>query len=925
MNSKKESQLTVDAAYSMAIDHFNSARYTEADKLCTAILQSIPNHIDAINLLGVIAQKVNRHDLAVEQFQRAINIDNSRAMLYYNLGTSLYPLGRLEESIQVLKIALEKDPGNVQISGYLHGITNNSVLNEKIDNPQYTAQEALQKGISSHQSGQLDEAIFWYQKSLEIKPGNVIALSNVGFALQTKGKLDEAALCYQKAIAIKPDYTDAHYNLGNTFQKQGKLEEAVTSYQTAIATKPGYAEAHSNLGNVLKEQGRLEEAVAGLQKAIAIKPDYVEAYYNLGNALQEQGKLDEAVTSYQKAISIKPDYAEAHANLGNALQEQGKLDEAVASLQKAIATKPGFAEAYSNLGTTLIKQGKLDEAVAGLQKAIAINPGYVEAYYNLGNALQEQGKLDEAVANLQKAIAINPGFSEAHYNLGIVLQDQGKMEKAVTSYQKAITFKPDHADAHYNLGNTLQDQGKMEEAVTSYRKAIATKPGYAEAHYNLGIAFQNQGKLEEAVASYQKAIAFKPDHADAYTNLLFAISYYALYSPDETLKYHQQWDELYGKTGLKSAFEHAIENKPNKILKIGYVSPDFKRHPVSNFMREILQNHNGSDVKIYCYAGVIGPDTTTAELQLLPDVWRDTIDLNDLQFAQQIYDDGIDILIDLAGHTRGNHLQVFTYKPAPIQVTYLGYCTTTGLQSMDYWMTDPILTPDSTSEKSVETIIRLPQCWVCYQPSEKPPVMLSDRSDNGEVVFGSFNHLSKITELVAILWSRILSEVPGSKLLLKTRLLVHSCEQDRILLLFKQYGIHKDRLILKSYSNSYMGEYGLVDIALDPFPRTGGATTADALWMGVPVITLAGQRMIERQGASLLTGVGKTEWIATSHDEYVAKAVKLAGKGVRNSEQRQSLHNTVANSPLCDYKGFVTNLETAYRQMWYARLKLNSK
>jgi protein O-GlcNAc transferase len=279
----------------------------------------------------------------------------------------------------------------------------------------------------------------------------------------------------------------------------------------------------------------------------------------------------------------------------------------------------------------------------------------------------------------------------------------------------------------------------------------------------------------------------------------------------------------------------------------------------------------------------------------------------------------------LAGHTKGNRLKVFTYKPAPIQVTYLGYVTTTGLQSMDYWLTDSVLTPEDTQEKTVETIVRLPNCWVCYQPSQKTPILLSDRSSSNEIIFGSFNHLSKITESVAMLWSRILLEVPLSKLLLKAKNLVSSCEQIRISMLFRKYGIQKDRLILKPASTSYMEEYGSVDIALDPFPRTGGATSADALWMGVPVITLSRQRMIERQGASLLTVIGKSEWIATTESEYFKKAVKLAEKGVRNTERRLSLHNSVVNSHLCDGVGFVADLEAAYQQMWHSKLTKDKK
>ncbi|MBF0359085.1 MAG: tetratricopeptide repeat protein [Magnetococcales bacterium] len=834
-------KIGVDAVYKQALGHFNAERYREADQLCTAIIQAAPNHIDAINLLGAVAQKVNRHDLAVELFNRAINIDSSRAVLYLNLATSLYPLGRKDETIKALKSALRIEPENSQITGYLNWVLHT----------EGGSVEALQQAVNLHQSGRIEEAIICYQKTLQIDPKNVLALSNMGFALQTTGKLNAAVTALKKAIAIKPDYADAYSNLGNVLQEQGEFDEAVDSYQKAIILKPDYADAYSNLGTLLKKLGELDKAVYNYQKAIDINPDSPGAHYNLGRTLHEQGELDKAVSSYQKAISIKP--------------------------------------------------------------------GFLEAVLNLGNILKELGKLDEAAFSYQKAILIKPDHAMAHSNLGVVLQEQGKVDKAVLSYKKAILYKPDYAEAYSNLGVVLQETGKLEEAVKSCQKAIAIKPDFAIAYNNLGNALRDQCKLDEAVASYQKAIEIKADYTDAFSNFLFIISYYTLYSFEETLKHHQSWDKVHGKVGLENSFSHLGSLNPDKKLKVGYISPDFKHHPVSDFMRGIIQNHNHNSFQIYCYSNVSSPDKITGEFKKLADVWRDVLGLNDQELAQQIYADGIDILIDLSGHTKKNRLKVFTYKPAPVQTTYLGYCTTTGLQAMDYWLTDPILTPDNSPEKSTETVVRLPTCWVCYKPMEPPPIAMIDRGSNMGVVYGSFNHLSKITPTVARVWSRILSALPTAKLLLKTKQLVNIQEQERIFYIFAKNGIKKERLILQKDSPDYLKEYGVVDIALDPFPRTGGLTTADALWMGVPVITLAGQRMIERQGASLLSAVGKREWIAESEDEYVLKALELAEGGILDSKQRLSLHNRVVSSPLCDYKNFVNGLERAYRQMWHLK------
>ncbi|MBF0358928.1 MAG: tetratricopeptide repeat protein [Magnetococcales bacterium] len=410
------SQLSLDAAYAKAIKHFNAKRYTEADQLCTAIIQAAPDHIDTINLLGVIAQKINRHDLAQKQFQRAIDIDSSRGLLYYNLGTSLYQLGQKAAAISALHTALEKEPGNRQITDYL-----NTIIDAGADNQECSSEEALQRAISFHHAGRVGEAIEWYNKVLETEPENSIVHANIGAALQNLGRLDEAVASYQKAISINPDS----------------------------------AESYSNLGVILKRDGKLDEAVSSCQKAISINPDYVEAHTNLGNVLQLQEKLDGAVASYQKALSIDPGFAKAYANLGNTLHKQEKLEEAVANLQKAISLNPNYADAYSNLGNTLKAQGELEEAAVSYQKALSINPKFAEAHCNLGNVLQEQRKLEQAVASYQKAIALNPDLADAHYNLGITLNEQGKPDEALNCYQKALEIKPGFRAAQSNYKSLL--------------------------------------------------------------------------------------------------------------------------------------------------------------------------------------------------------------------------------------------------------------------------------------------------------------------------------------------------------------------------------------------------------------------------------------------------------------------------------------
>ncbi|MBF0358324.1 MAG: tetratricopeptide repeat protein [Magnetococcales bacterium] len=507
-------QLTVEAAYSQAVEHFNSGRYSEADQLCTAIIQAIPNHIDGITLLGAIAQKVERNDLAVELFLRAINIDNKRPLLYYNLGTSLFPLGEVERAVQSLKTALEMEPKNSQISDYL-----NAILKATTGSSGERESFALNQAMAMQQSGQLDAAINWYQNALAINPENGVPLSNMGLALHNKGRLDEAVASYQKALAINADNTGTLFNLGNVLKEQGKLDEAVTTYQKVISIKPDDADAYNNLAITLQELSRLDEAVASYQKALKIKPDYLEALCNLGVAFQEQGKLEKAVECYQEALKINPEYAEALYNLGNSLKLQGKLAEAASSYQKATLIQPSFANAYCSLGGIMQEQGKLAEAVECYQKAITINPAFANAYCYLGNTLKTQKELDAAVGCYQNAITINPNYTEACFNLGVTLHELGRLDEAVNCYQKAILLKPDYIDAYCNLGITLHEQGRLNEAIDSFHKAIEINPVLSTPYNNLGVSLKKQGRAEESFLAFRKAVEFYPDFPESLSNL----------------------------------------------------------------------------------------------------------------------------------------------------------------------------------------------------------------------------------------------------------------------------------------------------------------------------------------------------------------------------------------------------------------------
>ena len=740
---------------------------------------------------------------------------------------------------------------------------------------------------------------------------------------RVQGKLDEAIAAYRHAISIKPDYAQAHSNLGNALIELRRLDEAVTACRQAIILKPDFAEARFNLGNALAGQGKLDDAVAAYRQAIRVKPNLAEAHVNLGNALKDQGKLDEAIAAYRQAIVIKPDSAEAHSNLGVALMGKGRHEEAIASYRRAIGIKREYAEAHSNLGNALKDEGKLDEAIAAYGQAIVITPDFAEAHSNLGNALKDKGKPDDAAAAYRQAIRVKPDLAEAHVNLGNVLKDQGKLGDAAAAYRQAIRVKPDLAEAHVNLGYALKEQGKLDEAIAAYRQAIVIKPDIAEAHSNLGNALKGQGKLDDAAAAYRQAIRVKPDLTEAFSNLLFCMNYDDKLTTGHLFAAHREWHERYGQL-ISRPKTYANDRDVGRRLKIGYVSPDFRKHPVAYFVEPLMKGHDRQTAEVFCYAEVKRPDNVTGNLRKLADHWRMTVGLSDDDLTERIQADRIDILVDLAGHTANNRLRVFARKPAPIQVTWLGYPNTTGLKAIDYRLVDAVTDPVGEADAwASETLVRLEGGFLCYGAlKDAPEPTVPPCLKAGTVTFGSFNNLAKLSAATLDVWATLLSRLPQARLLLKGKPFAEAATRTLFVDRLCERGVTADRVELVAWlpdAAAHLALYHRVDIALDPFPYSGTTTTCEALWMGVPVVTLRGDRHAGRVGASLLTQIGLTDLIANSAEEYVEIASALACNPRRLDDLRRSLRPRMAASSLCDGRAFARKMEDAFRAMWRHR------
>jgi len=566
------------------------------------------------------------------------------------------------------------------------------------------------------------------------------------------------------------------------------------------------------------------------------------------------------------------------------------------------------------------KAGRLAEAEQCYRRILQQQPDHSESLCLLGMIGYQAGRIEPALGLFRRAAELNPNHAPYHLNVGNCCQALGRYEEAVTAYRRAIALNPREAIAYCNLGVALRSMGDYAGAVSSYQQALAIQPQNVDTKYNLANCYRLLGDFNLASSLYHETLRLNPGYVKARSNLLYMNSYNVLCTPEEMLSLHREWDRVHGAAGRAAQYGHQRDvAASDRRLRIGYVSPDFRQHSVSYFFEPILAAHDRDQVEVICYAEVIPPgDEVTARLQALADGWVTTVGLGDAALAQRIHDDRIDILIDLAGHTGNNRLGAFTYKPAPVQVTYLGYFTTTGLAAMDYWLTDEVMCPVDTIELSVEENYRLPRCCVCYQPPDDAPAVV-DRPGGQGVVFGSFNDLSKVAPVAIERWAEIMRQVPESRLIMKAWQLADAGACRGLSEQFSRRGIEPGRLTLRAHTinkREHLAMYGEVDIALDSMPRTGGTTTAEALYMGVPVISLAGQRFIERLSASMLQAVGLGELVADSGEDYISLAVRLAGDEARRRSLRAGLREQLLSSPLCDAEDLTRTLELTYRQLW---------
>ncbi len=599
----------------------------------------------------------------------------------------------------------------------------------------------------------------------------------------------------------------------------------------------------------------------------------------------EGGDLYAAMAGLAATASADQKGAEEQNQQGKVFRAEGKLPEALACFQQALHLWPDFGEACANAGVTLVALGKAEEAVEYFHKAIRLKPDDAAVYNNLGTALLLLERLDEAEGYLEQALRLRPDYVKARFGRSIVFMSRRQLDEAIASFRETLRLEPNWGDAHENLASALSLAGRVEEAIASYQQAIRLQPDPARAHCGLLLALQCLPELNAA----------------------------------HLLAEHRLWAKRYT-AGLAEVPRPPVDRDPERRLRIGYVSGDFRNHPIASFLEPILAAHDRQAVEIVCYADVPAPDHTTERLRRHSHTWRPIAAMSDGAVAGLVRADRIDILVDLTGHTTMRpRLRVFAVRPAPVQATYLGYPGTTGLSTIDYRITDAVADPVGEPEAHSERLLRLPGCFCCYAPPEAAPeVSPSPALATGRVTFGSLHNLAKLNNRVLDIWGDVLRAAPSARLLIARDTLTGQAKET-LAQKFRDRGIAPERLEMRRVwgaPGNHLRHYADIDISLDALPWSAQATACESLWMGAPIVTLSGDRFACRTTASILTAVDLPELVVSTPVDYINEAVRLASEPKTLSTLRAGLRDHMRRSTLCDGPAFTRNLEQAYRHMW---------
>jgi protein O-GlcNAc transferase len=943
-----------EEAFQNAINAMNRGKPLEAEALFNKALALKPDLAEAWLGRGNVFAGLGRYDEAFAAYDKALALKPDLAGPW--LGHLLANLGRHEESLAAYDKAIAVKPG--------------------------LAEAWLGRCHSCVKLERYAEALAAYDRALAIEPGQ--AATWLGHLFASLERYDDALAAYDKTLARKADLTEAWFGRGNVLVKLKRLDDALVAYDRVLALRPDLAEAWLGRGSLLTELKRYDEAPAAYNKALALKPDLVEAWLSLGSLFTELGRHGEALAACDKARALKPDLAEAWLGRGYVLSKQGRFDEALAAYDKTRALKPDLAEALLGRANVLFKLQRSDEALAAYDKALALKPGLAEAWLGRGNVFTELERFDEALAACDKALALNPDLAETWLGRGNVFAELDHYDEALAAYDKALALKPDLAEAWLGRGNLFVKLERYDEAFSAYDRALALKPDLAEAWLGRGNLFVKLERYNEAPAAYDNALALKPDLAKAWLgrgNLFTGLKHYdealAAYEKARALKpdlvgldgllvqsklHLCKWDsfesdcnhliESVGKNRLSTdPFTFLCVTSPGKDqyncarlwtnrwyrpaknpiwngeiykhekIRIGYVSADFREHPVAHLLAGVLENHNKSMFDTTAVS--IGPSDNSPMRRRLEGAFEKFLDagrLSDAEVAAKIRSAEIDILVDLNGFTKNCRTSIFAHRPAPIQVNYLGYPGTMGADFIDYIVADRTIIPIARRSDFSEKIAYLPNSYQANDStrsiSEKKFTREECGLPNDGLVFCCFNHNYKITPAVFDLWMRILINVPGSVLWLRETNATAATNLKREA---ESRGVSAGRIIFAKRLAAlpdHLARHRLADLFLDTLPYNAHTTASDALWAGLPVLTQIGETYVGRVAASLLNAASLPELVTHSSEQYERLAIEIAKHPEILGAMKTKLAENRLGTPLFDTGLFTRQIEAAYIAMY---------
>jgi predicted O-linked N-acetylglucosamine transferase (SPINDLY family) len=788
------------------------------------------------------------------------------------------------------------------------------------------AMDAIARARAAMSEGRLDDAAEAIagvpdgEAAREVAARVADALNTRGNELASGGRAGDAEAAYRRALAIAPGFYKPLNNLANLLARRGALEESAELYRRALALAPDADRVRANLGNVLAGLGRAAEAEACWREAIARGAELPKARVALAGALASRGALEEAAATLAPAAGGDVAAFAALLDVAASLGKRGRIDAAIAAHRAASAARPDDAAAPLALVALLRAHGRADAALAELAAAARRLPRAAAIAIEHGRALADRGRPAEAIAELGRAVALAPGDARALVALADATWRAGDAEAALPLYERAISLAPDLVDAHIGLGDALGERMRLAEASAAYARAIAIDPASIDAAYGQASAELERGRVVEAVAIYRRILEGAPDYATAHSNLLFAMHYDAAFDPATIFAEHRAWARAHAPARVPRP-SPVRGRDPERRLRVGYLSADLLNHSVARFLVPALAERDRERFRVFAYSDAARRDAVTARIEALVDGLRPVHGLSNEAVAEAVRRDEIDVLVDLMGHTQGARLRVLALRPAPVQVSWLGYPDTTGLEAVDARLTDAVADPPGEADaRHVERLVRLPRTAWCFSSlGEDAPVGPSPLLRGRPPTFGSFNALPKVREETLATWAAIVREVPGSRLLVKARGLADEGARADVLATLARHGVSADRVDLRGWASraaDHLGLYAEVDVALDTFPYAGTTTTCEALFMGVPVVTLAGATHVARVGASLVRSAGAPELVARSTDEYRAIATGLVADPARLAALRASLRAGFPRSALGNARAFARDIEAAYRDLW---------